>query len=110
MVPVCTSSSGTGRTLCMDTSQVPQNIDQECRCNVYVEKNALTTLVHYIGPDYPDCGISFKILKNVSCNTMTYNMENYKEEIIFSKASDSEATASVMIYIGKLIEGTGYSR
>ena len=109
MVPVCTSTTATGGTLCMDTSQVPQNIERECHCDFHVDRINSTVLVFYKGPGNKDCGISFKIEKNVSCNSVSYNMEDYSEEIIFSRASNSAANASVTLYIGKLIKGSGYT-
>ena len=103
--PLCTSSSQSGQTLYMDTSEVPDNVEVECYCDFKFTKTASTVHVYYSGADYKGCGIWFKFLdRNFACTIEgLYSIRSF-EELTFYRASHSEATVCFIVYLGELVQ------
>ena len=103
VVPVCTSSSQSGQTLYIDTSAGPSlEVKQTCQCDVTFLANATKVEVHYFAPDYDTCGLKFSFTTTAFlCTPGLYSIEPYFEKITFTRDAISQATACLVIYLGK---------
>ena len=104
VVPVCTSSTQSGQTLYIDTSAVPiLGVEQTCQCDIQFTFNATEVTVHYLSPGYTSCGLKFSFTTtSFLCTTGLFRTESYFEEITFIRDANSDATACLVIYLGKL--------
>ena len=84
---------------------MPQYEKTECECNVQFTKNASKVGVHYDGPNYQNCGMWFKFpTTTFDCDSDgLYTIDTYFEKIDFFRSHYSDASACVVIYLGKLL-------